>query len=186
MSACKPTARPSDRRRAQAGFSLLELFIVLSLLVLFGMAIQDTVVLGVRAANATNERETVRREVATALDRFTREVSMADVVDVANDQRCQFDADIDGNGSVDNNINYRVNSGDLQRVFGGRTLTLIPDLGSMEFDYMDIGGTTYDDYGNDCSGCPRANIRIVQITVTATRGNETITAGSAASLRNNF
>ena len=185
MSASRRIAPRTDQK-AQRGLTLLELLLVLGLLALFGVAVYDTVVMGLRVASATDHREEIRQEVANALERFTREASMADVVDYSTNSRFQFDADLDGNGTVETDINYQVTSGTLQRTYAGRTLTLIPDLGSLDFDYINASGAEYDDYDSGCGGCARTNIRVVQINVTATQNSETITTGSAAFLRNNY
>lgn len=178
MSRCRPTAPASER-----GFSLLELLITISLLGIFMAAVYESVISGLRMANASDEREAIRQQLAHALDLLTREAAIASRVDNAEDQRFQFDADLDGNGTTENNVNYNVSSGDLQRTYNGITVTLIRDLSSLDFDFVDSGGSTLSTpVGNQPL---RDTIRVVQITVTATNDNETISLTSAAYLRNN-
>ena len=125
----------------------------------------------------------LRQQLAGALDALTREASLANNVDNAEDQRFQFDADLDGNGTTENNVNYQVSGGDLQRVYNGATVTLVRDLTSLDFDYVD---TTDANLAVPVSPQPtRDTIRVVQITATATKDQETISLASAAYLRNN-
>ena len=177
MSACRRTGR-----RAERALSLLELLIVISLLGLFIGAVYESVIVGLRVVNASDEREDIRQQLANALDLLLREGSLASNVDNAEDQRFQFDADIDGDGSANTNINYRVQSGDLQRVYSGDTVTLVRDLASLDFDYVDLNGAAMTP---PVTGASRDNIRVVQVTATATRDNETISLANATHLRNN-
>jgi hypothetical protein len=159
------------------------LLITISLLGIFMAAVYESVISGLRMANASDEREAIRQQLAHALDLLTREAAIASRVDNAEDQRFQFDADLDGNGTTENNVNYNVSSGDLQRTYNGITVTLIRDLSSLDFDFVDSGGSTLSTpVGNQPL---RDTIRVVQITVTATNDNETISLTSAAYLRNN-
>ena len=178
MSRCRPTAPASEH-----GLSLLELLITISLLAIFMAAVYESVISGLRVANASDEREAIRQQLANTLDLLIREASIASNVDNAEDQRFQFDADLDGNGTTENNVNYNVSSGDLQRTYNGITVTLIRDLSSLDFNFVDSGGSTLSTPVG--SQPTRDTIRVVQITVTATNDQETISLTSAAYLRNN-
>ena len=171
------------RHRSCHGFTLIELCIVITLLALFGGAVYESVIVGLRTANASDERENIRQQLANALDMLTREASLADVVDVAADQQFQFDADLDGDGTVENNINYQVSSGTFQRVYNGATLTLVRNLASLDFNYVDSAGsnmaTTVPDQAT------RNTIRVMQVTTSATNDAETVSLANAAYLRNN-
>ncbi len=174
-------------RRAPHGFTILELFIVITLLGLFIGALQESLIVGLRAANAADERETIRLQLTRALDRFTREAAASYNVDCAMDQRFQFDArDINGDGSNDDNINYRVNSGVFERVFSGTTVTQVNDLASLDFNYLDSSGASLANCS--ASGCGSASclssLRVVQVTMTATKDQETVSVTDAVHLRN--
>lgn len=195
MSACGPTglaSEPLDSARGsvpsniectERALSLLELLITVSLLSIFVGSVYESVVVGLRTANAADKREDIRQQLAGALEALTREASLASNVDNAEDQRLQFDADLDGNGTTENNVNYQVSSGDLQRVYSGTTVTLVRDLTSLDFNYADSTGA---DLTTPVGSQPtRDTIRVVQITATATKDNETISLASAAYLRNN-
>ena len=170
-------------RSAECGVTLIEMIIVVTLLGIFMGAVYESVIVGLRAANSSDERESIRQQLANALDILTREAALASTVDLAQDQQFQFDADLDGNGTTENNINYQVNSGDLQRIYNGVTVTLVSDLTSLDFDFTDSSGADM----TTPVGSPtnRDTIRVTQVTTTATRDNETLSLASAAYLRNN-
>ena len=178
MLRCRPTDPASER-----GLTLLELIVVVVLLSIFIGAVYDVVIIGLRTAHASDEREEIRQELSNALDLLTREASLASNLDNAEDQRLQFDADLDGNGTTENNINYQVSSGDLQRVYNGVTVTLVKDLSALDFNYTDSGGANMTTPVT--TQALRDTIRVVQVTITATKDNETISLASAAYLRNN-
>ncbi len=182
MSVSRPTARTASQARA-AGFTVIELMLVIIVMAVFFGTVYESVIVILRTANAVDEREAIRQQLAHALEILTREAAMASNVDNAEDQRFQMDGDLDGDGDTEGNINYRVSSGDLQRVYSGDTVTLIPDLTSLDFDYVDLNGAAMTTPVSP--GSSRDNIRVIQITVSATKDNETISLASAAYLRNN-
>ena len=172
MSACKRTVPGSER-----GLSLLELLIVMTLLAIFVSAVYESVIVGVRAANAADEREDIRLQLASALDRLTREASVASTVHTATSDEFKFDADVDGDGATETNIRYRVQNGDLERSIGGTTVTLVTDLTTLSFTYLDLNNNAWT------SGA-ESDIRVVQASLTATKDTETLSVASAAYLRN--
>jgi prepilin-type N-terminal cleavage/methylation domain-containing protein len=165
----------------RGGFTLLELMIAMSLLGIFAGAIHETVIVGLRAVRVSHIREDVRLQAVRALDRLTREAALCANVDQAQDQRFQFDADLDGDGSTEGNINYRVQNGDLERVQGGTSVVLVSDLAGLDFDYVDEAGAAM---ATPVASGSRDDVRVVQITVTAARGTESISVAGAAYLRN--
>ena len=194
MSRSRATDRTSER-----GLSILELMIVLTLFGLFFSALQEPILIGLRSLDSADDREDLRLQLTRTLDRFTREASMARNVDRAQDQRFQFDADWNGDGSSsgstvpeERNINYEVSSGRLLRsdadTVAGQETVLISNLSSLDFNYYESGSTSEstscDSTGSCGSNCCRSEVRVVVVTATATRGNETISMTSSAFLEN--
>ncbi len=175
MWRCRAIAPASSR-----GLSLIELMIVLSMWGLFMGAVYEAVILGLRLMNASNSREAIRVQLAKTLDQLTREAgSRADHIDVTQDARFQFDTP----GSM-NNVNYVYTSG----AGGTGTLTrrdstmsaattILQHLSSFDFDYAEQGATTTTASPNE------DDVRVVHVTATVTKNNETISASSAAFLR---
>ncbi len=171
---------------SQRGFSLIELFIVITLMGIFIGAVYESVIIGLRAVNTANDRENIRLQLTKALDQFTREASATNTVDYAQNQRFQFDADLAGNGNNQSNINYVVSGGILQRTYGSETLNLVSNLASLNFGYVKADGTTATscDYTSNCSSqCCRGDVRVVQLTMTATKNNESFSMTGAVRLR---
>jgi len=149
-------------------------------------AVYESVIIGLRAVSTANDREIVRQQLIRALDRLTREASAANTVDYAQDQRFQFDADLDGDGSSENNINYAVSSGVFQRSYGSETLNLVSNLTSLDFDYVDennvLNGSC--DFTSSCgSRCCRSDVKVAHLTMTATKNNEVFSITGAVCLR---
>ena len=171
---------PRPTAHARVGFTLLELMIVMVLLSVFASGVYEVVIVSLRAAYSADRREDVRLQLAKALDRLSREASAAYNVDNSLVQRFQFDArvvDGNGDGDADNltNINWRVQSGDLERVQGGTTMVLVPDLDSLTFTYLDSSGNATTNANN---------VRVMQVTASVTKGSETVTMATSAYLRN--
>lgn len=141
----------------------------------------ESVIAGLRATHAADGREGLRQQVSTALELWTREAGVASAVDVADDQEFQFDADVDGDGDLEPDISYRVQNGALQRTYNGATITLVNGVTGVDFEYTNRKGkavkTPVKKKWNE--------IRIVGVTITASRGDETHSMASAVYLRNN-
>ena len=178
VEASPQPAQPAGAR----GFSILEMLIVISLLAIFMGTIYEAVIVGLRATHAADEREAVRQQLAGAIDRLTREAGLTSNVDVAQDQQLQFDADLDGNGTTESDIVYQLQSGVLQRTYGGATVTLARGITSLDFDYLDLNGSSL---AAPLSGCNLDTVRVLQVTVTGTNDTETLSMTTAAFLRNN-
>ena len=163
------------------GLSLLELLIVISLSGLFMGAVQELLVTGLRVVDSADDRESIRQRLAYVVDRFTREMSLCTDVDVAQDGGFQFDADINGDGSDENNINYQYTSGTLTRTYSGTTVTLISGLTAFDLNYVDDTGAQLT---TPVAGSQEDDIRVVHISATVASGNETFSLESASYLRN--
>jgi hypothetical protein len=160
--------------------------VAMALLGAFFTGVYETLITGLRTVNAADEREDIRQQLTVALDRLTREASAANTVDRAQNQRFQFDADLDGDGADEDNINYVVQSGELDRVYSGDTLPLVKNLAALDFDYIDNTGTTYttcDSTGSCGSNCCRSEVRVVLITITATKDTESMSVAGGVHLR---
>lgn len=158
------------------------MILVIMLMAIFFGTVYEVVIVGLHVATAADQREDVREQLANALERLSREANLASNVDVAEDQQLQFDADITADGTIDQDIIYRVQNGDLERSYNGITTVLARDLASWDFDYTDLNGTTLSTpvTGNNLNW-----LRVGLITASATRGTETVTLATAVCLRDN-
>jgi len=152
------------------------MMIVTVLLGLFMSSVFDTVLTGLRLTGTANDRERIRQEMSAVVDRMTREIAVADNVDNASNTRFQFD-------TVGlNNINYQYSSGSLTRSDANTSsTTILRSITAFDFDYWDDNNTQI--MTDPVPGNQEDNIRVVQVTITVTRNNETMTLASAAFLR---
>lgn len=160
------------------------MMLVLSLWGLFMGAVYETVIVALRVMNASGSREAIRGQLAKTLDQLTREASsLADHIDVTQDARFQFDTPT----STDN-INYVYTSGaggtgtltrqdSVRSALGLSPIAILNNLSSFDFDYAEQGATTTTASPNE------DDVRVVHVTATVTKNNETISASSAAFLR---
>ncbi|MBI3324670.1 MAG: hypothetical protein HYZ92_05260 [Candidatus Omnitrophica bacterium] len=162
--------------------TILELLLATALMSLFVSTVYETVIIGLRQVGTGDDRETIRGQLTQALDLMTREASLASNVDNAEDQRLQFDADLDGNGTTENNINYQVVSGALQRQYNGTSVTLITNATSFDFDFTDLNGANMT---TPVAGGSLHDIRVAKITATATKNNDSLSVAGSVFFRNN-
>ena len=180
MSRCRRIGRTAKRAQSwscarRRGLSLIELLIVISLLSIFIAAVYESVIIGLRVVNASSSREMLRQQLTAALDRLTRDISVANNVDAAQSGRFQFDTpDV-------NNVNYVYSSSSLSRDDAASSqVTILNNISSFDFNYFDSTGAQLSE---PVAGAAEDTIRVVQILITVTKNNETLTLASAAYLR---
>ena len=149
----------------------------MSLLGIFFGGVYETVITGLRTVNMADSREGLRQQMAHAFDLLTREASLANNVDTSTSSQVQFDADLNGDGTTENDILYQVSGTSLQRVYSsGPTLTLVTGLTTLTpFTYLDSSGNATN---------TAANVRVIEVALTGTRNAETVSLAGAACRRN--
>ena len=165
-----------DRRSKARGFTLAEILIATVVFSLFLVPMHESFIIGLRAVHSSDDREQIRQQLVAALDRLTRDISLANNVDAAQDDRFQFDTP-----SV-NNVDYRYASGALTRGDASTSArTILSNITSFDLNYFDTTGT---ELSTPVAGAQEDTIRVVQIIITVTKDTEAITIASAAFLRN--
>lgn len=165
-------------RRTNGGFSLLELMLVTALLGIFFGAVYEVVIVGLRVVSATDDREELRQQLVSALERFAREASLADDVDDAASGQFRFDTP-----SMDD-VEYTYDSGDdtLSRdERDSAERVVLRRLTSFDFSYLDDDGTQLSE---PVASSAEDDIRVVQVSATVSQGGEAITVNDAVFLRN--
>ena len=156
---------------------------MITLLGLFLAAVQESLITGLRATHTADNREAVRRELANALDQFVRDVSQAqdvddaDLLDGSNTGQFQFDTP-----SV-NNVEYSYDASADTLSYDDANVSqriIARHVTSFDLTYIDNTGATLSE---PVAGSSEDNIRVVQVTTTATIGDETLTLSDAAYLR---
>lgn len=170
-------------RRADRGLSLLELMISVSLLAIFVGAVYESVIAGLRVVSASARREEVRGQLVFALERFTREVYLADDVDDADQLEGTDTGEFQFDTPSTNNIEYTYDASadTLSRRVGSGTAQIIARyVTSFDLDYYDSAGAQLSE---PVSGSAEDTIRVVRVIVTAATGSETMSVATAAYLR---
>jgi prepilin-type N-terminal cleavage/methylation domain-containing protein len=100
----------------QAGFSLLELLVVLAILSLLSMAINAGIVHAVRVSSDGSERMTAIKQVENAMQWLTKDVQQAQTVNISLGNGFPLGLSwIEWNGTV-HHVSYRFAGTDLERV----------------------------------------------------------------------
>lgn len=173
MSACRRTVRTTSRLRA---FTLVELMLVLALAAAFLVAASELVVWGLRIVRAWQQREELRGQLSSVMDRWTRDAVAADNVDLAQDGEFKFDTP-----AVDN-VDYTYASTSMTRDDSATTQqTVLRYITSLDFNYFNSSGMQLS---TPVASGSLSSIRVVQLVATVSRNNETISMAAAACLRN--
>lgn len=152
--------------------------LVLALSAAFLVAVSQSVVWGLRVVRTWHQREELRGQLVAVLDRLTRDAWAANDVDEATDDRFQFDTPSANNNDYD----YDGTTDILQHDSSATTqMTLLRYATSWDFDYYDSTGAQLT---TPVAGAAEDTIRVVQVMVTVSRNNETLSMAAAAYLRN--
>lgn len=152
--------------------------LVLALAGAFLVGVSQAVVWGLQVVQAWHQREELRGQLTAALDRFTRDAWAANDVDEATDDRFQFDTP----SAQNNDYDYDGTTDLLQHDSNVTSpMTLLRYATSWDFDYYDSAGAQLS---TPVAGAAEDTIRVIQVTVTVSRNNETLSMAAAAYLRN--
>jgi hypothetical protein len=152
--------------------------VAMTLFAMLGSVVYETVIIGLRSASAASRREDIRQQLASALERRTRDMAVAENVDAARDDRFQFDT------PGVNNVDYVYDSATdmLSRDDAGTAQrTLVRHQTTFDFNYFDSAGNQLT---TPVAGSAEDTIRVVQVVATVTDGSESIAVATAAYLRN--
>jgi len=145
--------------------------IVTSLFGLFMGAVYESMLIGLRVTSTTDDRAEIVQQAASVLERFVRDVNIADNVDAAQSARFQFDT------PPTNNINYVYSSGTLSR----SNTVILRNITAFDLNFFDSSGTQL---AEPVPGASEDTIRLVQVSVTLTKDSETVSFAQSAYLRN--
>jgi type II secretory pathway pseudopilin PulG len=168
------------------GFTLIELIIIIALFSILAAAIFWTFVAGLRAWGSGRDRAYIRQDANLAIERMVRELSEASEINTAGSDEIEFDADLDGDGSVET-IRFDVSNDDnLERteVITGPDIivTLARNVQTFTLGYYLDGDN--DTLLSSVTGPSRDDVRVIVISLTLNEGGETLTLSSSVYTRN--
>jgi prepilin-type N-terminal cleavage/methylation domain-containing protein len=178
------------RRSSEAGFTLVELLVVMIILGIVGGITTTAVVTSLHSASNTESRIRALHELETALQRMTRDLRVADPLELSpvatSGDFEAFDTDLGATvfrNGVDEDVRYRL-IGDpddgpqrLVREDTGQTLvTLVDNGGEPVFEYLRFDGRPLQCTGDaelpdvtDIDDCKDRLMRAAQIRIRLVR-----------------
>lgn len=179
---------PRIRRKKgfRTGFTLIELIVVVVLFSILVAAVFWIFVAGLKIWGSGKDRAYIRQDANLAIERMVRELSEASAINTAKSDEVEFDADLDGDGSVET-IRFDVsNDGNLERteVITGPDIVVIiaPNVRDFIVGYYLDGDN--DTLLTSVTGPSVDDIRVIVISLTLDDGDETIILSSSAYARN--
>lgn len=166
----------------RAGFSILELMLVMSLLGLFLGAVQETFLHGLRIVDVADERAEVHSELAWGLERLSRELAQAKTFTTADASQVVFTVDLNQDGT-DETVEFVLSSGQVRRQESGQQAVLVRNAQSLTFSYLDLDGNTLS---TPVASGSLDDIRAIRVSLTGDLEEETISLATAIFVRNLF
>ena len=162
------------------GITLIELIIVIVLLSILVGFVSWVFVVGLRSWSSGKDRADIRQSSNLALERMVRELSQASSFTIAQAGQVKFVADLDDDGT-DETVTFSVSNSELFSDTDGTATVLAPDVQAFGLLYRDLNNVimTFPISGGD-----RDNIRVIIISLTLNKADETINLSSSAYARN--
>lgn len=168
------------------GVTLIELIIVMALVAILVGAVSFTFAVGLESWSSGRNRSEIRQDGNLSLERMVRELSQASSITIAHADRIKFDADVDGDGTDETiTFNFDDDNNNLNRtVVGGATTILAPNVQTFGLSYRDLDDTLLSLPQHTNTQVKRDRIRVIIISLTMDKGDETITLSSSVYARN--
>ncbi len=164
-----------------AGLTLIELLIAAMLFSVIIASSAWLLLVGFKEWSSETDRINIRQEGMPAMETMVRYLGMASNITAASSTSVTFSADVDNNGSNETvTISYDAVNKKINRTISGTTATLTPYVSSFSFTYYQAGQVLFV----PVTQADRDTIKIVTITITMSKGSDTITLSSSAFCRN--
>lgn len=164
-------------------FTFIELVAVVALISIFGGAVLWLLVVGLKTWGVSLDRAQIRQGTASAMHRMMREFSQTNSITDAQDDAITLLADLDDNGT-DETITYSVSGTNLRRTEGAVVTILAPYVQTFGLSYRDLNNDLLNPPGGTSTQTKRDQIRVITISLTADKGDETLTLSSSVFARN--
>ncbi len=173
--------RRTDKKSA---LTLVELLIAM---LLFSAITGATVLMfntGLKIWSSSKDRIDIRQNGSLAMERMIRYLELARNITTAAEDSITFTADLDNNG-LDETITIAydaVNKIDI--TIAGSTTTLTRDVNNLVLTYYGLNTETAFTPPHPINPADRASIRVINISITMSKGSDTVTLSSSAFCRN--
>ncbi|UCB57588.1 MAG: prepilin-type N-terminal cleavage/methylation domain-containing protein [Candidatus Omnitrophota bacterium] len=162
------------------GFTLLELIIVIIVFVIIAGSAMWFFAVGLRTWLSGMDRTEIRHDSALAMERMVRELTQTKSITIAQEDAITFIADVNDDGA-DESINLTTVAGNLERKVTGVGTILARNVSNFQLAYYDLND---DLLSFPVLGADRDNVRVIEITLTMNKADETIVLSSGAYARN--
>lgn len=162
------------------GFTLIEVVIVMAL---FAILVGSTLwlfVSGLRVWGVGRDRSEIRQLGNSALERMVRDLSQANSFTIAQANQVKFSADVDDDAS-DETIAFALSNGNLAATVDGTETILALNVDNFALAYLDLNNAAMN---FPITGSDRDDIRVVTISLTLKRADETLNLSSSVYARN--
>lgn len=164
------------------GLTLIELIIVIALFSILAVAVFWTFVVGLKVWGSGMDRGYIRQDANLSIERMVRELSEASEFSRARSDEVDFNADLDGDGSVET-IKFDIsNDNNLERTEDSIAVIMAGNVQTFTLGYYLDGDN--DTLLSSVTGPSRDDIRVIVISLTLDDGDETITLSSSVYARN--
>lgn len=168
--------------KTKQGFTLVELIIVVVLFSVLVAAVLWTFIAGLRVWDSGRGRAYIGQDANLAVERMMRELSQASEINRAQSDEIDFDADLDGDGSVET-IKFDVsNDNNLERTENNIPVVIAAGAQNFTLGYYLEGDN--ENLLSSVTGPSRDDIRVIVIALTLNEGDEEITLSSSVYARN--
>lgn len=162
------------------GFTLMELIIVTALIGILAGVVAFTFTVGLKTWSSGFYRTNLRQDGNLVLERMGRELSQAYSIRNAEADAITFWLDADGNEEV----TFELENSNLKRTGGGVERVLTPDVQTFALSYRDLNNNPMTLPQDVASQAKRDNIRVITISLTLDKADETVTLSSSVYTRN--
>ncbi|MBU1809686.1 MAG: prepilin-type N-terminal cleavage/methylation domain-containing protein [Candidatus Omnitrophica bacterium] len=168
------------------GFTLVELIIVTAFIGILAGVLASTFAVGLKTWSSGLDRTNLRQDGNLVLEKMVRELSQASEISTAMSDEIEFEADLDQDGSAET-IRFDVSNDDnLERteVLTGPDLVVIMAGGVQSFTLGYYLTSDNETLLSSVTGPTRDNIRVIIISLTLEKADQTITLSSSVYTRN--
>ncbi len=164
-------------------FTLLELLVAIALVSTFAVTVLWLFSTGLKTWGFGYNRARLRQDVSAAMQRMVRELSQTNSISSAQDDQITFLADLDDNGT-DETVAYALSGADLQRTEGTVVSVLAFDVQTFGLTYRDLDDNLLNPPGDTSTQTKRDRIRVVTVSLTMDKDDETVSLSSSVFARN--
>lgn len=164
-------------------FTLIELTLVWALLSVFVGVVLWIFSVELKMWGSSRDRVMIRQQGHQALNRMVRELSQTNSITSAAAGAITFLADLDDNGT-DETITLNTSGSNLNRTEGAVVNSLAFNVQSFGIAYRDLSNNLLTPPGGTDTQAERDTIRVVTLSLTMNKTDETLNLSSSVYLHN--